>query len=93
MCIRDRHFAVCTAAIGVLIYALTGLLPLFFGGRFLEYGKLPLPIHEAELHSIGTVSYTHLDVYKRQAEHIPYVGVLLKKNQDIDTLKGYRHVY
>ena len=27
------------------------------------------------------------------AEHIPYVGVLLKKNQDIDTLKGYRHVY
>lgn len=48
-----QHFAVCTAAIGVLIYALTGLLPLFFGGRFLEYGKLPLPIHEAELHSIG----------------------------------------
>lgn len=27
------------------------------------------------------------------AEHIPYVGVLLKKNQDVDTLKGYRHVY
>ncbi len=26
-------------------------------------------------------------------EHIPYVGVLLKKNQDIDVLKGYRHVY
>lgn len=26
-------------------------------------------------------------------EHIPYVGVLLKKNQDIDTLKGYRNVY
>lgn len=26
-------------------------------------------------------------------ERIPYIGVLLKKNQDIDTVKGYRHVY
>lgn len=48
-----QHFAVCMAATGVLIYALTGLLPLFFGGRFLEYGKLPFPVHEAELHSTG----------------------------------------
>ena len=48
-----QHFAVCTAAVGVMIYALTGLLPLFFGGKFLEYGKLPFPVHEAELHSIG----------------------------------------
>lgn len=48
-----QHFAVCAAATGVLIYALTGLLPLFFGGRFLEYGRLPFPMHEAELHSTG----------------------------------------
>lgn len=26
-------------------------------------------------------------------ERIPYIGVLLKKNQDIDIVKGYRHVY
>lgn len=26
-------------------------------------------------------------------EHIPYIGVLLKKNQDIDTVKDYRNVY
>ncbi|NCF00034.1 MoxR family ATPase [Emergencia sp. 1XD21-10] len=26
-------------------------------------------------------------------ERIPYIGVLLKKNQDIDVVKGYRHVY
>lgn len=26
-------------------------------------------------------------------EHIPYIGVLLKKNQDIDVVKGYRDVY
>lgn len=48
-----QHFAVCMAATGVSIYALTGLLPMLFGGKFLEYGKLPFPVHEAELHSIG----------------------------------------
>ncbi len=26
-------------------------------------------------------------------ERVPYIGVLLKKNQDIDIVKGYRHVY
>lgn len=26
-------------------------------------------------------------------EHVPYIGVLLKKNQDIDVVKGYRNVY
>lgn len=26
-------------------------------------------------------------------ENIPYIGVLLKKNRDIDTVKEYRHVY
>lgn len=48
-----QYFSVCCGAIGVAIYALTGLLPLFFGGKFLEYDKLPFPVHQAELHSIG----------------------------------------
>lgn len=26
-------------------------------------------------------------------EKIPYIGVLLKKNQDIEAVKGYRNVY
>lgn len=26
-------------------------------------------------------------------EKVPYIGVLLKKNQDIDTVRGYRNVY
>ena len=30
---------------------------------------------------------------KEIEEHIPYIGVLLKKNQDIDTVKAYRNVY
>ena len=30
---------------------------------------------------------------KEIEEHIPYIGVLLKKNQDIDTVKVYRNVY
>lgn len=48
-----QHFSVCLAAVGVMIYALTGLIPMLCGGKFLEYGKLPIPVHEAELHSLG----------------------------------------
>jgi multicomponent Na+:H+ antiporter subunit B len=48
-----QHFAVSAAAVGVAIYALTGFLPLLFGGNFLEYSRLPFPVEEAELHSIG----------------------------------------
>lgn len=38
------------SSLGVLIYASTGLLPLFFGGKYLEYGKIPLinPIKASE---------------------------------------------
>lgn len=48
-----QHFSVCCAATGVMIYAITGALPMLFGGRYLEYSRLPFPFHEAELHSIG----------------------------------------
>lgn len=42
------------AIIGILIYALTGLLPLFFGAEFLDYAALPLPeISEADRRSLG----------------------------------------
>ncbi len=51
-----QHFAVCVGGIGVMIYGVTGLLPLFYGGKFLEYSKLPFYVEEtAQLHSIGII--------------------------------------
>ena len=51
-----QHFAVCVGGIGVMIYGVTGLLPLFYGGKFLEYSKLPFYGEEtAKLHSIGII--------------------------------------
>ena len=45
------------AGLGVFIYAFTGILPMLFGGNFLEYGKLPLAFLTehggAELHTYG----------------------------------------
>lgn len=56
--LRISHFGfICIGAVGLMIYFLTGLLPVLCGGSFLEYGKLPLPfIHEAERHSMGIFS-------------------------------------
>lgn len=34
---------VALAVAGVFFYALTGLVPMFFGGAFLDYGYLPIP--------------------------------------------------
>jgi len=46
--------AVMLAGIGAFIYAITGFLPLFCGGRFLEYTYLPFQMHEvAETHALG----------------------------------------
>ena len=42
------------AAIGMLIYAVTGLLPLVWGGNFLDYGYLPIAgLSPAELRYHG----------------------------------------
>ena len=41
------------AGLGPFIYALTGIVTMLGGGLFLEYNKLPLNIHQLELHSIG----------------------------------------
>ena len=45
--------AVMLAGLGAFIYAITGILPLFFGGNFLEYSCLPFPGHGHELHATG----------------------------------------
>lgn len=41
------------AGLGPFIYALTGVVTMIGGGLYLEYNKLPVPVHQAELHSIG----------------------------------------
>ena len=42
------------AAVGMLIYALAGLLPLAWGGNFLDYSYLPIPgLSSAELRYHG----------------------------------------
>jgi len=41
-------------AIGMLIFGLTGIIPMLFGGAFLDYGSLPIPwVHGAELRALG----------------------------------------
>jgi multicomponent Na+:H+ antiporter subunit B len=46
--------AMVFAACGMLIYAITGLIPVFFGAPFLDYGSLPIFwVHGSELRSLG----------------------------------------
>ncbi len=44
---------IALAGMGPIIYLLTGLWSIPFGGNFLEYGHLPLAVHEAERHLYG----------------------------------------
>lgn len=46
--------ALALGAIGMLIFFLAGIVPMMFGGAFLDYGSLPLFwIHGAELRAVG----------------------------------------
>ncbi|NQT04433.1 MAG: hypothetical protein HQ577_00335 [Dehalococcoidia bacterium] len=46
--------ALALGAIGMLIFCLAGIVPMAFGGAFLDYGNLPLFwIHGAELRAAG----------------------------------------
>lgn len=46
--------AVAMGSIGMLIFAVAGLLPVLMGGNFLDYTYLPIPGHSgAELRSLG----------------------------------------
>lgn len=53
MFILSKKNSVALAGIGPFIYALAGIIALIGGGMFLEYARMPFPVHEAELHSIG----------------------------------------
>lgn len=45
--------ATTLATVGMLIFAVTGLLPLAFGGAFLDYARLPIPVADAEARYLG----------------------------------------
>lgn len=49
----SKAVAAATGGVGTFIYVFTGILTLIGGGVFLEYAKLPVPVHELEKHSIG----------------------------------------
>ena len=49
-----RKWSTPLGSLGVLVFFITGLVTLVFGGTFLEYHRLPLPaLSKAELHSHG----------------------------------------
>lgn len=52
----NKYKAGTIAGLGPLLYAVTGMIPFIGGGLYLQYGKMPFAIHEAELHSIGITS-------------------------------------
>ena len=37
----------------MMTYVMTGVVPMFNGGSFMDYTYLPLPVHTAERHAIG----------------------------------------
>ncbi len=46
--------AIVCAGVGTFIYAATGWLTIFGGGKFLDYTFLPVPMHHwGELHALG----------------------------------------
>lgn len=50
-----KQTAVILAAVGTFIYAGIGILALFFGGDFLNYGVLPLGDVEPKVRALGTL--------------------------------------
>lgn len=46
--------AIVVAAVGMLIFGISGMIPLVTGGSFLDYAYLPIPwVSGAELRSLG----------------------------------------
>ncbi len=49
-----REWSSKLSATGVLIYALTGIIALVIGGKYLDYKFLPIPgLNDAEIRSMG----------------------------------------
>ena len=51
----SSNHALTLACAGPLLYSGIGVASLLFGGNFLDYGALPLPLEAAEIRVIGTL--------------------------------------
>ncbi|MFQ5789411.1 MAG: MnhB domain-containing protein [Acidobacteriota bacterium] len=51
----SRVQALRLSCIGLFVYTAIGLTSLLFGGNFLDYGKLPLPMEGPHLRAVGTL--------------------------------------
>ena len=51
----DRTRAAILACCGVGLFAGIGLLAMLFGGNYLDYGALPLPLQAAKVRFVGTL--------------------------------------
>lgn len=80
--IKGTH-AVMLAGLGAFIYAFTGILPLFFGGNFLEYSHLPFPGHGHELHALGILMIEIGVTLTVMMTIIDIMDIIIKK-EDID---------
>lgn len=40
-------------AVGVLVYAVVGLVPMMYGAAFLDYGAIPVPLIGSARHALG----------------------------------------
>ena len=48
--------SIILAGIGMFIFVFLGILPMFAGGNFLEYGALPFGLPNLTKHSLGVVA-------------------------------------
>ncbi len=77
--------AVMLAGLGAFIYALTGFLPLFFGGNFLEYAYLPVHMHEvAEMHAFGILMIEVGVTLTVMTTIIDIMDIIIGKGEDLD---------
>lgn len=83
-----QPLAMGVGAVGILIYGVTGLVPLFFDGKFLEYSKLPMAAAEtAELHSIGIMFIEVGVTICVMASIITILEAVLERNNLHDRIK------
>lgn len=49
----SRKLIIVLMSLGLLIYSGIGLLDIIFGGKYLEYARLPLPLHPTEVSALS----------------------------------------
>lgn len=49
----SKKILILFMSLGLLIYSGIGAIDMLFGGKYLEYGKLPLPLHSPEMSALS----------------------------------------